>query len=362
MAIRRRQQAWSLTRTGGRWARVAIEGVDGSNFAWDTDALVWHITNSPEIVVNTIKRPIIGGPSRKNIRVTLRKVEAPPDPADGTFAPGGVDPASIKPWLEASQLWKDLLVLRSRLPRTAPLPMELPIGRRWFLIAPVDPGEPNSGRSKRCLEVWKEDPLTAPYPYEKALADLWPEPSDGFQAGRALRIEGQWYRFQGFTQDQNTGRLTAMSLHAWAADIPVLFSGGRASAELGLEVVPTLQESIEQMANEALVEWKTRTLPDLLSNQGRGPTEELVIRLEKGLLTLDLEVKGIRSRLDASARAEAERKAQAELAAKGGQPAPQAQATPATESERLADLLDQRKAILMAILSNAKQALSSLRR
>jgi hypothetical protein len=87
-----------------------------------------------------------------------------------------------------------------------------------------------------------------------------------------------------------------------------------------------------------------------------------VLGIEQGLLDLDLQVKGIRSRLDAAARAEAERKAQAELAAKGGQPAPHAQAPPTTESERLADLLEQRKAILMAILGSAKQALANLRR
>jgi hypothetical protein len=124
---------------------------------------------------------------------------------------------------------------------------------------------------------------------------------------------------------------------------------------------PIFRESIEQAANTSLVVWKTRTLPNLLATQGLEPTEELVIRLEQGLLTLDLEVKGIRSRLDAAARAEAERKAQTELAAKDGKPAP-AVGPPATESERLADLLEQRKAILMAVLGSTKQALANLRR
>ncbi|MDP1833132.1 MAG: hypothetical protein Q8K67_13820, partial [Geothrix sp.] len=59
---------------------------------------------------------------------------------------------------------------------------------------------------------------------------------------------------------------------------------------------------------------------------------------------------------------EAERKAQAELAARDGKAPPQALIGPATESERLADLLDQRKAILMAILGSAKQALAQQRR
>jgi hypothetical protein len=109
------------------------------------------------------------------------------------------------------------------------------------------------------------------------------------------------------------------------------------------------------------VEWKTRTLPGLLANQTLDADEDLVVRLEKGLLSLDLEVKGLRARLDAAARAEAERKAQAELAAKEGKAAPAAP-PPAAESERLADLLDQRKAILMAVLGSAKQALANLRR
>ena len=107
------------------------------------------------------------------------------------------------------------------------------------------------------------------------------------------------------------------------------------------------------------MEWKTRTLPGLLASQELKPAEDLVIRIEKGLLNLDLEAKGVRTRLDAHARAEAERKAEAQLAAKErSAPAPAA----LTDSERLADLLDQRKAILMAILGSAKQALANLRR
>jgi hypothetical protein len=145
-------------------------------------------------------------------------------------------------------------------------------------------------------------------------------------------------------------------------DVQGLLVGADLARDLGPRVASAPREAYEQQANEALIEWKIRTLPGLLTTQGLGATEDLVVRLEKGLLKLDLEVKGIRTRLDAQARAEAERKAAAELTAREGKAAPQVQLRPATESERLADLLDQRKAILMAILGSAKQSLSTLRR
>ncbi|HJV39875.1 MAG TPA: hypothetical protein VJ528_13630 [Geothrix sp.] len=347
---------------GGRYSKVAIEGVDGSNFGWDLGALIWHITNRPVIEVNTIKRPVMfGGPSRKTVRVTLRKLETPVDPADGTFAPGGVDPASIKAWLTHDLMWRDLLILRSRTPRLAPLAVDLPTGRRWLVSAPTDPTAEGPGKGQRTLEVWREDPLAGPYPYGKALADLWLEPREGLGPGRVLRIEGQWYRIQNMTTDPATGRPTACSLGPWKADIPVLLAGASEARELGSIPSPGLRETLEQAANEALLEWKTLALPDALASQDAQATAALVLRIEKGLLALDLDIKGIRSRLDAAARAEADRKAQAELAAKEGRPA-RATPAPPVESERLADLLDQRKAILMAVLGNAKQSLASLRR
>jgi hypothetical protein len=178
---------------GGRYSKVAIEGVDGSNFGWDLGALIWHITNRPVIEVNTIKRPaMFGGPSHKTVRVTLRKLETPVDPADGTFAPGGVDPSSIQSWLGHGPMWRDLLILRSRTPRLAPLAVDLPTGRRWIVSAPTDPSGESPGKGQRTLEVWREDPLTGPYPYAKALADLWLEPREGLGAGRVVRIYVQW--------------------------------------------------------------------------------------------------------------------------------------------------------------------------
>jgi hypothetical protein len=109
-----------------------------------------------------------------------------------------------------------------------------------------------------------------------------------------------------------------------------------------------------------LVEWKTRTLPGLLKTQDAAALEDMVVRTEKGLLDLDLAIRGMRQRLDDLARAKAAQQAQASMPG-GNQTAP-APAAPTADSEALADLLDQRKAILQAILGSTKQALALGRR
>jgi hypothetical protein len=132
--------------------------------------------------------------------------------------------------------------------------------------------------------------------------------------------------------------------------------------ELGPQKTSTLQESLEHTANDALVEWKTRTLPGLLKTQDTPALEDLVIRTEKGLLDLDLEIRGMRQRLDDLARAKAAQQAQASMPG-GNQTAPAAASAASTaDSEALADILDQRKAILQAILGSTKQALAQVRR
>lgn len=347
-------------RFGPRYSRVAIEAVDGSTFDWDLGQLGWHITNSPVIELSLIKRPILGGPSRWKTKVTLQKLDAPADPADGSFDYPGDDLTKLRPWLDASQIWKDLLALRSRVARFAPLPVDLPGGKRWVVLGQTNPKESDPAKVIRCLEVWKEDPLESP---EKANpVDLWPETAERFQAGRVVRIENQWYRIQAMAQEPGTGRLLTFNLSPWEADVPALLGGATLAGALGTLATPEPREALEQLGNRALLEWKTRTLPAHLASMNRQAGEDLVLRIEQGLLDLDLEVKGIRSRLDAAARAAIELKAQQELAAKNGQPVPAGSAKASAESERVADLLDQRKAILMAALGSAKQSLATLRK
>ena len=338
-----------------------IDGVDGSNFGWDANALIFHITQNPTVVVETIKLPMFfGGPSHRKYTLKNRKIDTPPDPADAVLENAPANNEEVKAWLADRKAWASLLVLRSQKNVFAPLSLDLAGRRIWAVLAQGQPSQDQPPRVPRYLEFWKEDPLAGAF--DTGLLDVWPEPGDGFRPGRALQVDGRWFRLQTLAQEPTTGQLTALEVRPWEVDLPTLLEGRTLAWELGPQRVPAHQEALEQLANDALLEWKTLTLPGELGAQDLKAAGGLVVRLEKGVLALDLEVKGIRSRLDAAARAEAERRAQAELATKNGQPAPRVLATPATESERLADLLDQRKAILMAVLGSAKQSLSNLRR
>jgi hypothetical protein len=343
-----------------KYARLVIESVDGSNFGWDVNALVWHITNSPMVEINTAKLPVLfGGPSRSTYKIHTRKLETPVDPADGGFE--NIPPIDeIKAWLGNKQTWQDLLILRSRTAQFAPLALDLAGRKVWVVRAQGELSQETPPRAPRVLEFWKEDPLTGPF--DTGIMDVWPEPQDGFRAGLALRIGDRWYRLQAYAQDPATGRLTTFELRPWEADVPSLLSGADLAGELGSLKAPGVQESLEQLANDALVEWKTRTLPGMLRTQESPALEDLVIRIEKGLLALDLQVRGIRQRLDAQARAQAAQQAQVDKPG-GNQAAPApAPVAPTTDSERLADLLDQRKAILQAVLGTSKQSLAQVRR
>ena len=338
----------------------SILSVDGQNFAWSINALISYLSTRPAIEVLALKAKGWGlGSRQKTFQIQLRRLDTPVDPVDGVLVPETVE--ALQLLLKDPRIWTELVALRSTLPRFTPLPVDLSGKRMWAIRGVRNPhlaqGDPAGMAS---LEFWAEDPASGPKQnYPEA---LWTEPEDGLRRGRVLKVEEHWYRAQDLVLDPPSGRLAKLSLQPWSADIPTLLGGETLARDLGPGPYLVHREALEQLANETLVEWKTRTLPGLLATQALGPTEDLVVRIEKGLLSLDLHGKGIRSRLDAQARAETERKAQAELTAKGGQPAPKVQATPPTESERLADLLDQRKAILMAILGSAKQALANLRR
>ena len=337
----------------------SILKVDGQDFGWNLNALIAHLTTHASVEVLALKRKGWGaGTKQKTFTIALKRTEGPADPADGTLVPESVE--ALKPMLGEPGTWSELLRQRSALPRFAAVPVDLPEGRVWAVRGVPNPHPGTDAEKGRTyLELWREDPASTPKTnHPEAVVT---EPPDGLRTGRALSFRGRWLRLQEAAVDPRTGQLLKLGLTPWSADIPSLLSGRALGRDLGPGGSLTAQENLENLGNEALIEWKTRTLPGLLTSQELVATEDLVIRLEKGLLALDLEVKGIRTRLDAAARAEAERKAQAELAAKEGKPAPAA-AAPATESERLADLLDQRKAILMAVLGSAKQALANLRR
>ena len=339
-----------------------IRSVDGSNFGWDVNALIWHISNSPEVEISA-ERPGAFFCSKKTFRIKTSKLETPVDPADGNLeAVQEADAdAEVKVWIKDNKTWKDLLILRSQTDKFAPLALDLAGRKLWVVRVQIDPSpQEKTSRPESVLEFWKEDPRTGPF--DTGILDVWQEPEDGLQTGRDLRIEDRWYRLQALTQDPTSGRLTSFDLRPWEADINSLLSGVSMVKELGPQKTSALQEPLEHTANDALVEWKTRTLPGLLKTQDTPALEDLVIRTEKGLLDLDLEIRGMRQRLDDLARAKAAQQAQASMPG-GNQTAPAAASAASTaDSEALADLLDQRKAILQAILGSTKQALAQVRR
>ena len=335
-----------------------IVKVDGKDFGWDVGSLIAYLSTRPTVEVLAYNSKGWGSKKERAFQVQLRKTETPVDPADGVLTPERVE--TLQPMLKDPGLWSELITLRSASPRFTPLPVDFPDKRLWAVRGLQDPHPvPGEQAGLTALEFWGEDPASGPKQHHPAA--LWEEPEDGLRPGRPLQVEDHWYRIQDVAVDTNSGRLLKLALQPWAVEVPALLVGSGQTQHLGPHAALAQKEAFEQQANEALIEWKIRTLPGLLATQGLGATEDMVVRLEKGMLKLDLEGKGIRARLDAQARTEAERKAASELSAKDGKPAPVA-GPPATESERLADLLDQRKAILMAILGSAKQALSNLRR
>jgi hypothetical protein len=331
----------------------AMDRVDGRNFDWDPEALTYYITQRPSIEVEAIKLPVLFGPSHTTRTVTNLRIPDPPDPSDAEVRPFTARDEVVKPLLGNHDLWRDLLVARSRHPRFAPLAIRVEGQPRWAALAQGSLSQDATPKAPQELEIWRVNPEEGTF--DSGLETVLQDP----HPGSLMQVASRWYTVRQLAQDPATMALTALELQPWGADIPSLLTGASAVPDAG-PLDATSREALEQLANDALLEWKTLTFPRELGEMDVNGAGRLVVRLEKAVLALDLTVKGIRNRLDAAARASAEWKAQSELAAKEGRSAPAAPA-PAAESERLADLLDQRKAILMAVLGSAKQALAQMR-
>lgn len=97
-------------------------------------------------------------------------------------------------------------------------------------------------------------------------------------------------------------------------------------------------EKIYPILNEILLEWKAQKLPALLRNSTSSQLSDLALTLEKGMLKLDLAANKHKDDADKVAR---DRRPGVEVT---------------TNDLTLARLLEQRKAILIAILGSVKQA------
>jgi len=339
----------SSAEKAGFSSRYYILDIDGKTFGWNEWVANYYLSTHASVVIHATKCPLFFG-SGSPLTFTLEgNPVALPNPEEWVIKAGSF--AEVDKAVKDEALWAALVAAKEATPECAPLTLTLEDGRRALVIRnPWGNVTDDSKSTSPLFEFWESTPTQY-----KLIASV-PTPIEG----RFVKLHDRWYRIQGARLGPDSRRLEAVNLEAWTPDVPTLLAG-RCPTQTGTAKTSD-REGIEQAANQALLAWKTRSLPDQLAAQNRGSAEDLVLSLEQGLLTLDLDVKGIRSRLDVAARAEAERKAQAELAARDGKAAPPMQARPITESERLADLLEQRKAILMAILGSAKQSLANLRR
>jgi len=128
--------------------------------------------------------------------------------------------------------------------------------------------------------------------------------------------------------------------------------------------------------NDALVDWKVKSLASYVRNIDGAAAEDFLARLEKTLLRMDMDIRRLRQ-----ARESQEQDALNRQAADGMQrlqqeaslrrfllPAERKEMgeddgrTATVTSPELMGLLEQRKAIVSAILTNAKQILAAPRR
>lgn len=340
-----------------------IVSVDGDNFGWDAGAMAYYITNHPTVEVKTMKFGLVfsAHPSYNTYKIKNQMLQTPADPADGTFeslSPKMLD-ETIKTWMGDDRTFADLLKLRSKQPRYTPLAFDLDGKKLWAVSSGGVPSDKEA--PPRFIEFWKEDPSNGNF--KTGLLDSWFVPSDGMTTGRILRVGESWYQVKNYVEDPATHRLMRFELDPWN-DVEPIFNGKDPAEAMGPVDLPGVRESLENAANDLLVEWKTRTLPGLLAKEPATALEERVIHLEKSLLSLDREVRHIREDMDAATRTKADMQAQAQLP--GAQPVPGYDPVKLNAyisgQEHVADALAQRQAILQAILGSIKQALAQVRR
>ncbi|HEY3399350.1 MAG TPA: hypothetical protein VGK03_01865 [Geothrix sp.] len=273
-----------------------------------------------------------------------------------TFNSDGPIPVEVGAWLK--QASARLLFLRASHPAYQPLVVDW-AGRKWVVVGPSRSGHPLQ------LEFWAD----APGPDTRgskpeATCDL---PAGSSAIGAVLSPGGQAARIREAVWDPGTGRLTRLELEPWKPDALAFLLMGHSETNT--------QEGLALALNDALVDWKVKALASHVRNIDGAAAEDFLARLEKTLLRMDMDIRRLRQ-----ARESQERDALSRQAADGVQRLQQ-DASPrrfllpaelrelgeddgraAIASPELMDLLDQRKAIVSAILANAKQILAAARR
>jgi hypothetical protein len=273
-----------------------------------------------------------------------------------TFNPDGPIPIEAGAWLRQASV--RLLFLRAAHPAYQPIVVNW-AGRKWAVVGPSRSGRPLQ------LELWAEafNPDSRGSKPE-VTCDL---PGASSAVGAVLSPGGQAARIREAAWDPGTGRLTRLELEPYAPDALAFLVSGKSEA-----MAP---ESSALALNDALVDWKVKSLASHMRNIDEAAAGDFLARLEKTLLRMDMDIRRLRQ-----ARESQERDALSRQAADGVRRLQQDEprrrfllpaelrelgeddGRTAAASPELMDLLDQRKAIVSAILANAKQVLAAARR
>ncbi|MCL4502716.1 MAG: hypothetical protein M1438_12855 [Deltaproteobacteria bacterium] len=144
---------------------------------------------------------------------------------------------------------------------------------------------------------------------------------------------------QGIKNERQQEREDCLRLVRQTSVEPIL--AGTTVSDLGLPCAGVDQVSLEAILNDKLIDWKSKEFPEYLRRSNPTQLRELVVRLEKGILRLDLKAKEFKDVSDAEAR---------KVKLPGKEPA----AKGAPEELSRAHVLDQRKTILMVLLGAVK--------
>lgn len=283
----------------------------------------------------------------------------PGTPADlpATFNPEGPLPVEAAAWLR--QASTHLLALRKAQPAYQPLQVTW-AGRTWNVVGPAQPG------TRPQLEFWDASPSQGPGENHPDCTLELPAASESSAA--VVAPGGQPAHIRRASWDSATGRLVQLELEPWKPDVLGFLTGTAPGTPA--------QAPLAQALNDALVDWKVKGLGAYLQNQDGAAAEDFIARLEKTLLRMDLELRKLRQAGDAQERDAVNRQASEGLQILHPENERQLFLLPAERLElgeddgrvqtgaaaELLDLLDQRKAIVSAILANAKQALATARR
>lgn len=233
--------------------------------------------------------------------------------------------------------WQALEAARAAAPFRAPVETKLGGATIWAVgdLVPVAVLRPG-GESLGTIELYEGNPRQAPVARPMAILVMARRLPTGQEVKRPDL--GLISRPDGFFLVSQVGRtpegqLARLEFAAFRPDPKAILGGLAAEDVLGAGHPREL--AMEHLLTDALLEWKTRELQPWATGVAPAALEDAVLATEKGMLALDLKARVVKDAIDAAARNGA-----------GSQPA-------LTEK---AQVLDQRKTVVAAVLGTLKQA------